>query len=246
MKSKTHRLDRFISQNSDFSISDTRLLIAQKRIVLDGRVASSIQQKVGEFTQVVLDGQCLNDNKPVYIMLNKPRGVVSATKDPKHATVLDLIEHPQKSELHIVGRLDFNTTGLLLLTNDGAWSRKISLPETKLAKTYEVTLSKPLSDEYVVVFREGIYFAYENITTRPACLEILSDYTARLSLVEGRYHQVKRMFGFFQNQVLALHRVSVGSILLEGLEVGQSRALTIDELGCQTPAWQPCSLGRLG
>ena len=246
MKSKTHRLDRFISQNSDFSISDTRLLIAQKRIVLDGRVASSIQQKVGEFTQVVLDGQCLNDNKPVYIMLNKPRGVVSATKDPKHATVLDLIDHPQKSELHIVGRLDFNTTGLLLLTNDGAWSRKISLPETKLAKTYEVTLSKPLSDEYVVVFREGIYFAYENITTRPACLEILSDYTARLSLVEGKYHQVKRMFGFFQNQVLALHRVSVGSILLEGLEVGQSRALKIDELGCQTPAWQPCSLGRLG
>lgn len=246
MKSKTHRLDRFISQNSDFSISDTRLLIAQKRIVLDGRVASSIQQKVGEFTQVVLDGQCLNDNKPVYIMLNKPRGVVSATKDPKHATVLDLIDHPQKSELHIVGRLDFNTTGLLLLTNDGAWSRKISLPETKLAKTYEVTLSKPLSDEYVVVFREGIYFAYENITTRPACLEILSDYAARLSLVEGKYHQVKRMFGFFQNQVLALHRVSVGSILLEGLEVGQSRALKIDELGCQTPAWQPCSLGRLG
>lgn len=246
MKSKTHRLDRFISRNSEFSISDTRLLIAQKRIVLDGQVASSIQQKVGEFTQVVLDGQCLNDNKPVYIMLNKPRGVVSATKDPKHATVLDLIEHPQKSELHIVGRLDFNTTGLLLLTNDGAWSRKISLPETKLAKTYEVTLSEPLSDEYVAVFREGIYFAYENITTRPACLEILSDYTARLSLVEGKYHQVKRMFGFCQNQVLALHRVSVGSIFLEGLEVGQSRALTIDELGCQTPAWQPCSQGRLG
>ncbi|MBQ0834369.1 pseudouridine synthase [Marinobacter sp.] len=246
MKSKTHRLDRFISRNSDFSISDTRLLIAQKRIVLDGQVASSIQQKVAEFTRVVLDGQCLNDNKPVYIMLNKPRGVVSATKDPKHATVLDLIEHPQKSELHIVGRLDFNTTGLLLLTNDGAWSRRISLPETKLAKTYEVTLSEPLSDEYVAVFREGIYFAYENITTRPACLEILSDYTARLSLVEGKYHQVKRMFGFFQNQVLALHRVSVGSIFLEGLEVGQSRALTIDELGCQTPAWQPCSQGRLG
>jgi len=246
MKSKTHRLDRFISRNSDFSISDTRLLIAQKRIVLDGQVASSIQQKVAEFTRVVLDGQCLNDNKPVYIMLNKPRGVVSATKDPKHATVLDLIEHPQKSELHIVGRLDFNTTGLLLLTNDGAWSRRISLPETKLAKTYEVTLSEPLSDEYVAVFREGIYFAYENITTRPACLEILSDYTARLSLVEGKYHQVKRMFGFFQNQVLALHRVSVGSILLEGLEVGQSRALTIDELGCQTLAWQPCSQGRLG
>ncbi len=230
MKSTTNRLDRFISQNSTFSISDTRLLIAQKRILLDGHVAHSNQQKVTKFTYVELDGNCLQDNNPVYIMLNKPMGVVSATKDIKHSTVLDLIQHPQKNELHIVGRLDFNTTGLVLLTNDGAWSRKISLPETKLAKVYEVTLSKPLSDEYITVFREGIYFGYEDITTKPACLEILSEYTARLSLVEGKYHQVKRMFGFFQNEVLELHRVSVGNICLEGLEEGHSRLLTQKEL----------------
>ena len=228
MKSKTGRLDRFISQNSVFSLSDTRLLIAQKRIVLDGDVAHSIQQKVNEFTHVVLDGRCLQDKNPVYIMLNKPKGVVSATKDLKHPTVLDLIQHPQKNELHIVGRLDFNTTGLVLLTNDGAWSRKISLPETKLAKTYEVLLSKPLTDEYIAVFREGIYFAYEDITTQPACLEILSEYTAKLSLIEGKYHQVKRMFGIFQNEVLALHRVSVGEFSLGGLEEGCSRLLEID------------------
>jgi len=233
MKSKTNRLDRFIGQNSDFSMSDTRLLIVQKRIFLDGDVAHSIQQKVTKFTHVVLDGHCLNSNKPIYLILNKPKGVVSATQDAKHSTVLDLIEliqQPQKNELHIVGRLDFNTTGLMLLTNDGAWSRKISLPETKLAKTYEVTLSKPLRAEYVAAFSEGIYFGYEGITTQPACLEILSEYTARLSIVEGKYHQVKRMFGFFQNEVLALHRVSVGHISLGGLEVGQSRLLTKEEL----------------
>lgn len=229
MKSKTSRLDRFISQHSDFSISDTRLLIAQNRILLDGQAAHSIQQKVTGFTRVVLDNNCLRDDNPVYIMLNKPKGVVSATKDTRHATVLDLIQHPQKSELHIVGRLDLNTTGLVLLTNDGAWSRKISLPQTKLAKTYEVTVSKPLTDEYVAVFQEGIYFAYENTTTRPARLQILSGHTARLSLIEGKYHQVKRMFGYFQNEVLALHRVSVGHISLGGLEVGQSRLLTIKE-----------------
>lgn len=229
MKSKTYRLDRFISQHSDFSLSDVRLLIAQQRIVLDGCVAHSIQQKVGEFTHVVLDDCCLKDNLPIYMMLNKPQGVVSATKDSKHTTVLDLIQHPQKNELHIVGRLDFNTTGLVLLTNDGAWSRKISLPETKLVKTYEVTLSKPLTDEYIVAFQEGIYFRYENITTQPAHLEILSDYTARLSLTEGKYHQVKRMFGFFQNTVLSLHRVSVGHISLGGLAAGRSRLLTFDE-----------------
>ncbi len=230
MKPETSRLDRFISQNSDYSISDTRLLIAQKRILLDGHVAHSIQQKVTKFTHVELDGICLKNHNPVYLMLNKPTGVVSATTDLKHTTVLDLIQHPQKNELHIVGRLDFNTTGLVLLTNDGAWSRKISLPETKLAKTYEVTLSKPLNDDYIAAFQEGIHFGYENITTQPARLEILSEYTARLSLIEGKYHQVKRMFGFFQNEVLSLHRVSVGPISLGGLELGQCRLLTMNEV----------------
>jgi 16S rRNA pseudouridine516 synthase len=230
MKSKTCRLDRFISQNSDFSHSDTRLLIAQKRILLDGCVAESIQQKVTKFTHVVLDGECLNENNPIYIMLNKPQGVVSATKDLKHSTVIDLIQHPQKNELHIAGRLDFNTTGLVLLTNDGDWSRKISLPETKLAKIYEVTVSEPLSEMYITAFQEGIYFPYEKITTKPACLEILSEYTARLSLVEGKYHQVKRMFGFFNNKVIALHRVSVGHIFLGDLAVGDNRILTADEV----------------
>jgi len=237
MKSKTTRLDRFISQNTDFSMSDTRLLIAQKRIVLDGQAAHSIQQKLTEFTHVVLDGDCLQDNSPAYIILNKPKGVVSATKDTKHSTVLDLIQHPQKHELHIAGRLDFNTTGLVLLTNDGAWSRKISLPETKLAKTYEVTVSKPLSDEYIAVFQEGIYFAYEDITTQPAKLQILSDYTAKLVLTEGKYHQVKRMFGFFQNEVLELHRSSIGHISLNGLALGGYRLLTSQEatLGLTMP-----------
>lgn len=229
MKSKTSRLDRFISQNSDYSLSDVRLLLAQNRIILNGEAAHSIQQQVTEFTHVVLDGQVLNDNNPIYIMLNKPQGVVSATKDPKHTTVLDLFDHPQKHALHIVGRLDFNTTGLVLLTNDGAWSRAISLPATALAKVYEVTLSKPLSDEYITAFRKGVYFSYEGITTQPACLEILSEYTARLSLTEGKYHQVKRMFGYFQNEVLALHRVSVGHIALAGLALGRSRLLSESE-----------------
>jgi len=230
MRYKTVRLDRFISQNSAFSISDARYLLAQQRIYLDGCLARSIQQTVAEFTHVVLDGTCLQNNTPVYIKLNKPMGVVSATKDHKHSTVLDMIEHPQKDDLHIVGRLDFNTTGLVLLTNDGNWSRRISLPGTGLAKTYEVTLSKPLTEDYIAVFLEGIYFAYENITTHPAQLEILSDYQARLTLTEGKYHQVKRMFGFFQNEVLALHRVSVGGITLDGVAVGNSAALTAAEL----------------
>ncbi|TVQ69984.1 MAG: 16S rRNA pseudouridine(516) synthase [Oceanospirillales bacterium] len=230
MKTTSYRLDRFISKHSEFSLSDVRLLVAQRRIRVDGQAATSVQQKVTQFTQVQLDDHCLQNNQAIYLLLNKPRGYVSATKDSKHPTLLDLIEHPQKESLHIAGRLDLNTTGVVLLSNDGAWTRKISLPESHLAKTYEVRVAKPLNADYVKVFQQGIYFAYEDITTQPAQLEILTDFTAKLTLIEGKYHQVKRMFGYFQNEVLALHRSAVGHIGLGELKLGESRLLTPDEV----------------
>lgn len=234
MKAAT-RLDRFISKHSQFSIGNVRLLLAQGRIWVDGELAQSIGQRVGPFTKVVLDEQVLNDSTPVYLMLNKPKGVVSATKDEKHKTVIDLIDHPQKDQLHIVGRLDFNTTGLVLLTNDGGWSRAISTPSSKLAKIYHVTVEQPITAQYVATFQEGIYFSYEDITTLPAELTQLSSHTALLSIVEGKYHQVKRMFGYFQNEVLQLHRQSVGEIQLGNLPIGQSRALTAQEINLIKP-----------
>lgn len=207
------------------------MLIAQGRILVDGSPAYSIQQRVGEFTHVELDGVILQDNAPVYIMMNKPKGVVSATLDTKNTTVVDLITHPLKKALHIAGRLDFNTTGLILLTNDGAWSRRISLPESKLEKTYSVFLSKDVTDEYVHVFEKGIYLKYENITTQPAKLEILSERHVLLSITEGKYHQVKRMFGYFQNEVLELHRLSIGGLKLDdALKTGEYRQLNLDEI----------------
>ncbi len=231
MKFTNGRLDRFISQHSEFSLADTRLLIAQKRIIVDGQAAHSIQQKVSQFTHIVVDGRCLQNNQALYIMLNKPQGVVSASKDLQHRTVIDLLEHPQKNQLHIVGRLDLNTTGLVLLSNDGAWSRQVSLPETRLAKTYVVTLSKPLTPEYVAVFREGIYFAYENITTQPADLEILSAYHAKLTLTEGKYHQVKRMMHYCENEVTYLKRIKIGALKLDDtLNLGEYRNLTSEEI----------------
>lgn len=230
MKSYTSRLDRFISQHTSHSMADTRLLVAQRRILLNGVVADSIAQAVTRFTRVELDGVCLRSDDPVYLAMNKPAGVVSATKDSRHPTVLDLLQHPRKDELHIAGRLDFNTTGLVLLTNDGAWSSRISSPRTKVSKTYEVRVSEPLNADYVAAFQAGIYFAYEGITTLPAELDILSTHRARVSLVEGKYHQVKRMFGHFRNKVLSLHRISVGPITVDGLASGASRALYATEL----------------
>lgn len=207
------------------------MLLARGQICVDGVAATDINQVVDEFSTITLDGKTLQKRSPVYWMLHKPKGVVSATKDTEHTTVIDLLDVPAKDELHIVGRLDFNTTGLLLLTNDGRWSRQLTSPDNKVSKVYHVTLEKTINPDLVGIFSQGIHFPYEDITTRPAKLKITAAKEAELHLVEGRYHQIKRMFARFDNKVTALHRVSVGHIILDGnLPAGQSRALTDTEI----------------
>jgi len=156
---------------------------------------------------------------------------VSATADPQHPTVLDLLDEPDKHELHIAGRLDFNTTGLLLITNDGQWSRRLTQPQTKLPKVYYVETEQDIGPEYAATFAAGLYFAFEDLTTQPAELELLGPRTARLSIIEGRYHQVKRMFGYFDNKVTRLHRERMGPLALDStLAPGRYRALTDAEI----------------
>ena len=231
MRSKRARLDRFISQQIGLNRRDVRPLLAQKRIFVDGSPATEINHVIDEFSHVTLDDRVLQDNTPSYVMMNKPVGVVSATKDERHKTVIDLLERPDRHHLHIVGRLDFNSSGLLLLTNDGRWSRQLTTPENKIAKLYRVTLEKPVTEDYIQAFSEGMHFPFEGITTRPAKLHIVSDYVAEVSLMEGRYHQIKRMFGHFDNEVLTLHRLAIGNLLLDSsLSPGQSKELTSGEV----------------
>lgn len=231
MHSKHDRLDRFISRRTGINRRHIKRLLAQRRITVDGRLAQDVQQRIGQFSHVILDGQILQANSPRYIMQNKPSGVVSATQDSEHSTVVDLLAQQYNQRdleaLHIVGRLDFNSTGLLLLTNDGRWSRRLSLPEQKISKRYRVTLEKPITQAMVNGFCEGIYLNYEGITTSPATLIVKSPYVAEVCLTEGRYHQIKRMFGRFQNPVLQLHRFAVGNLLLDpNLAPGKSRELS--------------------
>ena len=221
------RLDRFISEKCDHSRRDVRLLVAQKRILVDDNVVNDVSLIVDKFSKIVLDDELLQDNQPSYVMLHKPIGVVCATKDKQHKTVIDLLNIPEKEQLHIVGRLDLNTSGLVLLTNDSRWSERLTHPKNKVKKRYIVTLKKSLTEEYVTAFEQGMYFSFEDITTQPAALSILSSHVAQVDLVEGRYHQIKRMFGRFRNPVLALHRESIGQLRLDdNLLVGQSRYLT--------------------
>lgn len=226
------RLDRFLSNLPRFNRKDVRLALAGRRVKVDGHVISDAHHDVREFSCVAFDGEILQAGKPArYFMLHKPQGCVSATVDPQHPTVIDLLDEPDKHELHIAGRLDFNTTGLMLITNDGQWSRRLTLPQTKLPKIYHVETEQLIDESYVEKFAAGFYFAFEDITTQPARLTLLGSHSARLEIVEGRYHQVKRMFGHFDNKVLRLHRESMASLTLDpGLEPGQYRALRPAEI----------------
>ncbi|WP_313450922.1 pseudouridine synthase [Pseudomonas rhodesiae] len=226
------RVDRFLSNLPRFNRKQVRLLLVERRIRVDGVAVSDPHHEVREFSRVCLDDEVLQAGKPArYFMLHKPRGCVSATLDPEHPTVLDWLDEPDKGELHIAGRLDFNTTGLLVITNDGQWSRRLTQPQTKLPKVYRVETQQDIGPEYAPTFAAGLYFAFEDLITQPAELTLLGPRTARLSIVEGRYHQVKRMFGHFDNKVIDLHRERMGPLVLDAtLAPGEYRALTDAEI----------------
>lgn len=226
------RLDRWLANQPCFNRAKAQQLLAQGRITVDGQVCRDGLHEVGRFQQIDLDQQPLQAAQAArYYLLHKPRGVVSATRHSQHKTVIDLLQVPQAEELHLAGRLDLNTSGLLLISNDGLWSRRLTEPRSELGKVYRVETEHTIDPACVAAFARGLYFAYEDLTTRPAELLILGPTSARLTLHEGRYHQVKRMFGHFHNKVIGLHRESMGPLHLDPhLAPGQYRPLSADEI----------------
>lgn len=226
------RLDRLLANRPHCSQQQARLLLAAGRIRVNAAIERDGRRDIRIFDRVELDEQQLQAGKPArFFMLHKPAGCVSATSDPQHPTVLDLLREPDKAELHIAGRLDFNTTGLVLITNDGLWSRRLTQPASLQGKCYLVETEDPIDPACVACFAEGIHFRFENLTTRPAHLELLGPCSARLTLHEGRYHQVKRMFGHFRNRVVALHRERMGALQLDpALRPGDYRPLRSEEI----------------
>lgn len=226
------RLDRYLGSRAQLSRQDVRRLVSDGRARVNGEVTRTLDREVRIFDCVELDGQVLQPGKVArYVMLHKPPGCVSATRDAAHRTVIDLIDEPDKDDLHIAGRLDFNTTGLMLLTNDGQWSRRLTQPTSLQGKVYLVETEDEIDPGCVGAFARGLYFRFEDLTTLPAELVLLGPRRARLTLHEGRYHQVKRMFGHFGNMVTALHRESMGPLLLDAsLTPGCYRPLTDNEI----------------
>ncbi len=226
------RLDKFLCTCTGLTRIQAKRTIGKGGVTVNGALQKSPAAKVTDQCEVVYDGRSLKLQGPIYIMLNKPLDTVSASLDDDYRSVLGIIDIETRIPLLIAGRLDMDTTGLLLITDDGKWSHSITSPKKECGKRYRVTLAEPLVDDAVELFAKGIMLRGEREATLPATLEILSPLEALLTIHEGKYHQVKRMFAALNNRVVELHREQVGNIVLdETLELGEWRYLTEEEVG---------------
>ncbi|PSF09690.1 16S rRNA pseudouridine(516) synthase [Marinobacter fuscus] len=226
------KLSRILSNQNRISRRQANLLLASGRVQVDGKAVRDGAYEVSRFQQVCVDQTVVQAGEPAYyLMMHKPAGYLSATSDQQHPTVMELVAPDLRPHLHIGGRLDRASTGLLILSNDGSWSRALTAPENKLPKTYRVTTAYPLSPDTADRFSEGIWFEYEQLRTSPAQLEQISATEVRLTIYEGRYHQVKRMFHAVGNRVTGLHREAMGPLTLDArLEPGHYRPLSETEI----------------
>jgi 16S rRNA pseudouridine516 synthase len=226
------RLDKYLCHATGLSRSQAQVTIRLGQVTVDGEVVRDPSYKFGAAAQVAWREQGVELQGHRYYMLNKPQGVICATSDPSHRTVIDLLAGEKVKGLHAAGRLDIDTTGLVLLSDDGDWTHRITAPRHKCPKRYRVTLAEPLAPEAATLFAAGIELRNEAKKTQPATLDIISPTEVRLTIGEGKYHQVKRMFAAIGNHVVALHREAIGTLQLdESLAPGEYRLLSEEERG---------------
>lgn len=227
----TMRLDKYLAQTTGMSRKDVKKRLHAGLVSVNGEEQRDSGLHVSGVDVILLDGALLSEPRARYLMLHKPDGFVCSNDDPTHATALTLIDLPNAERLIIAGRLDLDTTGLVLITDDGQWSHRITSPRHKLAKRYRVKLDEPLCSDAEELLERGVILRSEAKRTKPAQLERISDTEVLLTLTEGRYHQVKRMFAALNNRVTALHREQIGDIRLDlDLAPGEYRDLTDAEV----------------
>ena len=231
------RLDKFLVACAVGSRTEVKNLLKAGRVTVNGKKEKSAKLQIDQKTdEIRFDGQVLEYEEFVYYMMNKPKGVISATEDPKHRTVLDLLDDIAWSkEVFPVGRLDIDTHGLLLLTNDGQLAHDLLSPKRHVDKTYLAQVKGIMTQEDVETFAKGI--PLKDFTCQPARLELVSIDTEknqsqiRVTIAEGKFHQVKRMVAYCGKEVVDLQRLTMGTLVLdENLQRGEWRRLTKEEL----------------
>jgi 16S rRNA pseudouridine516 synthase len=225
------RLDKYISNATDLSRTDVKKLIKSGLVSINDETAKSGSQKVTDDQEIAIEGSTIQLMTTRYFMMNKPAGVVSATKDHTNPTALDLIYEHRNDQLQIAGRLDIDTTGLLLITDDGQWNHIVTSPRTDCKKIYAVELENAVNEDYHKKLEAGIALEGEKRRCLPATMQVIDDHHIQLSISEGKYHQVKRMITSLGNEVVSLHRLQIGGIALDPeLEPGDYRPLTEEEI----------------
>lgn len=225
------RIDKIISNQTGYTRKEVKELIHMKRVTVNGETISKSDLKVNSKNdKITLDGIEIKIKKHIYLMLNKPKGYISATEDKNMKTVLDLLP---KEYLHRnlfpAGRLDKDTTGLMLITDDGEFAHDILSPKKHVKKTYKVTIDIPMTEEMITGFKKGVQL--NDGECKSATLKITGSNTGIVTLTEGRYHQIKRMFGCFKAKVTELERIAIGNLKLPNdLTPGENRELTDIEL----------------
>lgn len=225
------RIDKIIASQGQYSRKEVKALIAKRRIAVDGRIVSSSSEKADPMTMLLtVDGKPLEFKRNLYLVLNKPKGYVSATEDREHPTVLELVpQEYRRRDLFPAGRLDRDTTGLMIITDDGVLAHNILAPKKHVPKRYHVELDIPVTEEMRLGFSEGVML--NDGVCKAADLIKTGEKTAEVTLREGRYHQIKRMFGCFGAEVVELKRFGMGKLVLpEDLAEGECREMSEEEL----------------
>ena len=232
------RLDKFLANSGIGTRKEVKEILKNKKISVNDAFVKDGKIQIDEEKDIVKYEDNIIYYKPfVYIMMNKPAGVISATEDNHHRTVIDLLNDEYRTyDIFPVGRLDIDTEGLLLLTNDGILSHNLLSPKKHVDKKYYVKIANPLTEEDIKTLENGIKLE-ENFITKNAKVEIIcnnienNEYLAYITISEGKFHQVKRMFKAVNNEVLYLKRMKMGNLLLdENLKLGEYRELTAEEL----------------
>ena len=224
------RLDKYLSHAGIGTRKEVKQLIRKKHVTVNGELVTKDDYRIEDDAEVYVDDELVYYEQFVYLMLNKPDGVISATEDDTYQTVLDCFDVTLPKGCFPVGRLDIDTEGLLLITNDGKLSHRLLSPKHHVKKTYYVEHQEPLTEDDINILCNGTIVLDDKVILPATCERIDSNHCL-LTIEEGRFHQVKRMFHAVHNEVLYLKRISMGPLKLdETLSCGDFRPLTFDEI----------------
>lgn len=223
------RLDKYICKSTELTRTEVSEALHNRQVKVDDKTFTNGAVQVHENNSVSLDGVKLRLRPFRYLLLNKPANTLCSNIDENYPSIFNYIDIEKKSELHIVGRLDADTTGLVLITDDGNWTFKIIKPEAQCGKVYRVQLRDELKEDAISKLEKGILLQGTDKPTLPAKVQLQTSKEVLLTITEGRFHQVKRMFRAVGNRVKGLHREKIGQVSLD-VELGQWRYLSEDEI----------------